>query len=320
MKNTLNGFVEGTTHITTGDKMKDGDHRRDKRNCFYYNCKKCELLSRKCTGSSHCDYYNDGIKVTIIEKKIPNIHTHEKRLANFIKELRNKINYKHLEGKYIRVTILKKHNLSSEDREKAEKQIQYFQRQKSRLEAEIRDNNQQLKKNCLLFGLLIITAPFCYAYYKKNLRDTTSEVLALERRCIDHDLQRRYKNYKEEINLYIKSSESAQPRKSIRTVNEEFFRRALIAYNDEEFERFYELILKSIIDANNINAILHLAYLLHTGTHFKKNHDAYILLLLYASYLGDKESSIFLGNKILQKNKDSTLGRLFLEKAKSENA
>ncbi len=85
-----------------------------------------------------------------------------------------------------------------------------------------------------------------------------------------------------------------------------------------DFERFCELILKSITDANNINAVLHLAYLLRTGTHFKKNHDAYISLLLYASYLGDKESSRSLGNMILKKNKDSKIGNKFLEKANKD--
>ena len=295
--------------------MKPGDHRRDKRSCYYYNCEHCELLSQKCTGSSHCDYYNDGIKVSIIENKVPNIHTHEKRLDDFLKMLRYKINHNHLEGKYIRLTILKKHNWRSEDQKRAEEQVRSFQYQKTNLEEEISTYNKRLKSNCTLLGLLIITAPFCYAYYKKNLRDTVAEVRALERRCIDYNLQNRLKDCQEEISSYEKTSASAQPRKGMRSMNEEFFCRALIAYNNKEFERFYELILKSITDANNINAVLHLAYLLRTGTHFKKNHEAYVSLLLYASYLGDKESSKLLGSMILKQNKDSKIGNAFLEKA-----
>lgn len=38
-------------------KKKNGDPRRDKRICFYYNQGFCGLLSEKCRGSSYCKYY-----------------------------------------------------------------------------------------------------------------------------------------------------------------------------------------------------------------------------------------------------------------------
>lgn len=68
----MKGFVEGTSNITTGDRMKEGDVRRNKFKCIYYGEGRCmhdkskskdfpriynangELL---CIGSEHCKYY-----------------------------------------------------------------------------------------------------------------------------------------------------------------------------------------------------------------------------------------------------------------------
>lgn len=74
----MKGFVEGTTHITTGDKMKDNDHRRSKTKCFYFDKGLCVYSGKRarneivkinkdgqviCGGSAHCKRYGDGISV-----------------------------------------------------------------------------------------------------------------------------------------------------------------------------------------------------------------------------------------------------------------
>ena len=315
MKSQLKGFVEGTTHVTTGDKMKAGDHRRDKRNCYYYNNDYCELLSRKCTGSSHCDYYDDGIKVKIIETDVPNLHTHETRLMKFLQDLKKEINYKSLEGRYLCRMILKKYHLTKRDLDEAEAQIKSFEYNKTLLIKEINEYNEKLKHKCILIGLLIITAPFCYAYYQNNSRKADKELSSLKRRIIDDDLQHNVKLYNVDLIQYQNSSRMSKRKKDINDKGEEFFARAIHHYNDKDYERFCELILKSIIDSTNISAILHLANLFQSNTFFEKNKSNYLLLLLYASYLGDKGSSCVLGNMILEKNKNSKLGNKFLEKA-----
>ena len=315
MKSQLTGFVEGTTHVTTGDKMKAGDHRRDKRNCYYYNNDYCELLSRKCTGSSHCDYYNDGIKVKIIETAVPNLHTHETLLMKFLQDLKKEINYKSLEGRYLCRMILKKYNLTKRDLDEAEAQIKSFEYNKTLLIKEINEYNEKLKHKCILIGLLIITAPFCYAYYQNNSRKADKELSSLKHRIIDDDLQHIVKLYNEELNEYRYSSEKSNQKKYSNVKNEQFFCRAIHAYNNDEFERFYELILKSIKDSLNIHAVLFLSHFFKSNPQFKENKNSSLLLLLYASYLGDKGSSYVLGNMILEKNKNSKLGNKFLEKA-----
>ena len=315
MKSQLKGFVEGTTHVTTGDKMKAGDHRRDKRNCYYYNNDYCELLSRKCTGSSHCDYYNDGIKVKIIETAVPNLHTHETLLMKFLQDLKKEINYKSLEGRYLCRMILKKYHLTKRDLDEAEAQIKSFEYNKTLLIKEINEYNEKLKHKCILIGLLIITAPFCYAYYQNNSRKADKELSSLKHRIIDDDLQQNVELYNADLIQYQNSSQMAKRKKASNDKDERFFARAIHAYTNKDFERFCEMTLKSIKDSTNISAILHLANLFHDNTFFEKNESNYLLLLLYASYLGDKNSSYVLGNLILEKNKNSKLGNKFLEKA-----
>ena len=315
MKSQLNGFVEGTTHVTTGDKMKPGDHRRDKRNCYYYNNDYCELLSRKCTGSSHCDYYNDGIEVKNIETTAPNLHTHENLLMEFLQGLRKEINYKSLEGKYIRGMIYKKYGLTREKLEKAEAQIKSFEHNKTLLVKEIYEYNEKLKRRCILIGLLIVTAPVCYVYYQNHSRKKDKELSKLREDIVDDRLQQDIEEYNTELRQYQESSKMSERKKASDDKGEHFFARAINYYTEKNFERFCEMILKSIKDSTNISAILYLADLFKNGNLFEKSESNYLLLLLYASYLGNKGSSYILGKSILEKKRDSKLGKKFLEKA-----
>ena len=317
MKGRLKGFVEGTTHVTTGDKMKPGDHRRDKRNCYYYNSKDeyCTHLSRKCTGSSHCDYYNDGIKVKIIETAVPNLHTHETLLMKFLQDLKKEINYKSLEGRYLCRMILKKYHLTKRYLDEAEAQIKSFEHNKTLLVKEIYEYNEKLKRRCILIGLLIVTAPFCYAYYQNNSRKKDKELSKLREDIVDDCLQQVIEEYNTELSQYQESSKMSERKKASDDKGEHFFARAINSYTDKDFERFCEMILKSIKNSTNISAILYLADLFKNGNFFEKSESNYLLLLLYASYLGNKGSSYILGKSILEKNRDSKLGKKFLEKA-----
>lgn len=74
----MNGFREGTTHITFGDRMKENDHRRSKTKCLYFDNGVCTFSGTRaknefiklnkvgqiiCASSVHCKRYNDGIRV-----------------------------------------------------------------------------------------------------------------------------------------------------------------------------------------------------------------------------------------------------------------
>lgn len=81
----MKGFIEGTTNITSGDRIKEYDSRRSKFKCKnYYNgvCKFEGKRSKdfpkrytptgeiKCIGSAHCKYYNEDIKNKITQIKV----------------------------------------------------------------------------------------------------------------------------------------------------------------------------------------------------------------------------------------------------------
>lgn len=74
----MNGFREGTTHITSGDRMKENDHRRSKTKCLYFDNGICTFSGTRgknefvkinnvgqviCVSSAHCKRYNDGISM-----------------------------------------------------------------------------------------------------------------------------------------------------------------------------------------------------------------------------------------------------------------
>ena len=315
MKNRLKGFVEGTTNVTTGDRIKPGDHVRHKSRCFSYSNGWCKHYARKCTGSSHCDYYNDGIKVQITDEEIPNLHTHQKLLISWIQEeLKNKINYKSLEGKLLIELILKNNFLSYSDLIEAERQIVFFNKEKMKLIKEIEEFNRALKKKCILIGLLLITAPFCYAHYKNNVRDINRELESLEKKIINKDLQKKVKTYNAEVANYKKLSNLSKPEKCSYNDKNVFFVRAKIEYKHKRLEKFFEMISKSIKEEKNIGAILFLAQYFKQDCSDIKNKQNRLLLLLYASYLGDKSASIVIRDILLTNNPKSTLAQKFAEK------
>lgn len=314
MKNQLNGFKEGTQGITTGDKMKPWDHRRDKRNCHHFKNGYCEILSQRCTGSSHCDYYDDGIKPSVIVTRV-NPELQKRLLDNFLKDLHKRIDHRSLEGKYICDIILRKFKLNRLDPEKAKCEIEEFDRRKKALLAEIEEHNSKLKNRCVLIGLLIVTAPFCYSYYRNHLRNADDEINALQSRAIDSDLQSRVKQYDKEMERYKKASEEGSKPKYIKNKDEEFLCKAIQAYNSQDYGHFYGWILKSIRDYSNTCAVLYLADFFKNGTIFEKNDYNYLLLVLYASYLGDRDASRILADRLLEANCESARGLAFLKKA-----
>ncbi len=70
-KSKTKGFREGTDGITTGDRMKIGDHRRHRSNCKYYPSYTNGICTKRsdnhCIGSAHCDDYDDGEEVFEID-------------------------------------------------------------------------------------------------------------------------------------------------------------------------------------------------------------------------------------------------------------
>ena len=90
--------------------------------------------------------------------------------------------------------------------------------------------------------------------------------------------------------------------------NEHFFSRAIYEYKNKNYERFCEMILKSIIDIKNLNAVLFLIKVFNTDVLFKKYKSSRLILLLYASYQGHKESSKVLEKIIMKQNDQSKIG------------
>ncbi|MBR6687161.1 MAG: hypothetical protein IKL77_00215, partial [Clostridia bacterium] len=301
------GFVEGTTHVSTGDRIKQGDHRRDKRNCFFYSNEYCKHFARKCCGSSHCDHYNDGIMVNIIEESYPNMHTHRKRLISFISRLKNEIDYRSVEGQYICQSIFNKYGLSRKNFDEADRQIQIFEEKKIILIKEIDTYNSNLKNKCILLSLFIITAPFCYMYYKNNFRESHKEIETLKNKLIDDEFQKKVSQCKKELQAYIQASKGAL-KNCVLDKNEHFFSRAIYEYKNKNYARFCEMILKSIMDIKNLNAVLFLIKVFKTDVLFKKYKSSRLILLLYASYQGHKESSKVLEKIIMKQNDQSKIG------------
>lgn len=313
MKKELRGFVEGATNITTGDRMKKDDHRRDKRRCKHYVDNHCLLLSRKCTGSSQCKYYNDGIKVVLIDEPVPHFNTNEKRLYEFVYSLRNKICHKSLEGKLIIRMIRKKYRVNSRSIEMAESQIKQFEKEKKILQNEVLTYNESLKSKCIFMSLFIFTIPFCYLYYKNNHRSLESELRILKDRIIDTELQKAVVNCKSEVEQYMIESETAQ-RKYTVSDKDIFYSQAKYSYENGEHENFCFYIIKSI-QGYNQKAMMFLANVLQKGDFIKKDNEAALILLAYSSYLGNKISSGMIANELLSITPKSKLGNKFYEKS-----
>lgn len=77
--------MQGTPWHIEGMNLNEGEDRRHRSRCIYYNNHKCTSLGRKCIGSSHCPIYeekpmdnryqkrttyNKPIKKAMVEKQI----------------------------------------------------------------------------------------------------------------------------------------------------------------------------------------------------------------------------------------------------------
>lgn len=332
------GFKQGTTHITTGDKIKANDYRRDKRRCFYYSygrcqCNMCNLT--KCMGSAHCSHYNDGhIKTVVIKDESYGLKKNQLKLYTFIETLINRINHNSLEGVLVKTILRQRNDVKKEDVVKAAAQKNEFNKRAKLIKAEIDKYNYETKKinneieqynaalksKCVLIGLLIITAPFCYYYYKNNLkqkksfRDFNKEILKLETEIIDKKLKEKVNQYLLDVQLYQKKSSEAKSYYYFNE-NEKFYRNAKQSYEEDKFGAFCMYIMQSI-EKDNCCAILLLEEIFEKSTFDEKNQEYILLLQLYSSFLGHKSSSKKIANMLLIKNPSSKLGNEFLIKAK----
>ena len=318
MKNKLHGFQEGTTHVTTGDKMKEGDHRRNKYSCKFYNNGKCAYNNNnyKCIGSAHCNYYDDGIPVTQITYHASNEISIE-TLNNYVNNLKNKIPFNCLEGKYIQYLIRIKHHLKRSEIQQSEKEEADFYYKKTKLENEIDMYNNALKTKCIIASLLIITAPFCYFYYQNNKKTISpNEISNLEKKTINKDLQTKVREYKKEINKYKTEAKTINTISNNTDVKDYLFNNAKSAYQKNDFGNFVFYIKKSI-DLHNNKAIIYLSKIYPTGKLGKDKKRLSFILLSYSSYLGHKHSSEIIAKSILSEHPNSNIGYSFLKK--SEN-
>ena len=97
---SLKGFVEGTRNVTTPDRIKPWDHRRDKRKCLSYYNEFCTYYQTRCGCSSHCDYYNDGQEIYIPPSPPDNNYKTLKTLMGIIRKFEEQmLNTESLEGK-----------------------------------------------------------------------------------------------------------------------------------------------------------------------------------------------------------------------------
>ena len=194
MKNELKGFVEGTTGVVPPDPMKPGDHRRHKTHCKYYRDDQCEYYLTKCPGSQPCDAYDDGIPLlTITDPYKAMVLQH---LIECVKELKYKIAYDCLEGEVVRYQIIRTHRLTTDEIQKAEQEEREFESKKHIEEQKNQSYNDSLKIKCILASLFIITAPFCYLYYRSHQKRVTDErIQEIRASTIDEDLKTKVDNY-----------------------------------------------------------------------------------------------------------------------------
>ena len=54
------GHMQGTPWHVEGMNLNEGEDRRHRSRCIYYNNHRCTSLGRKCIGSSHCPIYEEG--------------------------------------------------------------------------------------------------------------------------------------------------------------------------------------------------------------------------------------------------------------------
>ena len=91
----MNGLVGCLWHIGRYH-LSEGDDRRDSRRCVFYNKRGtlCEIKTRKCTGSAHCEYYSElPIKRTMHDERIQEVeHSLDDALVKIQNEEKNRPN------------------------------------------------------------------------------------------------------------------------------------------------------------------------------------------------------------------------------------
>ena len=212
----------------------------------------------------------------------------------------------------------KEHQITTDEIKKAEQEEIEFRNQKRILENRIQSYNDSLKTKCILASLLIITAPFCYLYYKSNKQTVTQEMIhRLKTNIINENLQNKVNSYKKELTDY--KQKSVQKNYLSEDTNNHFYNTAMKTYLENDFVNFKCSIIKAI-DYRNDKAVLFLYDKYNNGRFGEVDEEIQkilINLLLYSSYIGNKQSTKQLADKLLKNNKNSKIGQLFLEKSKS---
>lgn len=314
MKDTIKGFVEGASTITTGDTMKQGDHRRSKFKCKFFKNQICAYSSLRCMGSSHCQNYDDGISVCIREDRFDYEQSPAiKLLRQYILDLKYVIPLDSLEGKVIKKCIYEEYKLSPQLVELAQQQENEYQQYLRKIESlkrEIKEYNDNLSSKCILIGLFIVTAPFSYIYYQKKKRNENLEINNIPEVILDIDLQNRVKAFKSEMKKCTLSCSNALQHSNDITGRGDF-ESARIYFLEKNYSSMAFHIQKAMAHKET-SAILWLAEKCKDDT---LNKVFYRNLLLYASYLGDKKAALQLSKMMLSHNMNSKLGHAFLNKS-----
>ena len=140
--------------------------------------------------------------------------------------------------------------------------------------------------------MLIITAPFCYLYYKSHKRDATQETQKLRESKIDESLKSKVENYKKELEDY--KQESEQSKHHDKDINDLQYDAAIRAYDKGEYVNF-NFAIKNSINWHNDKAVLFLLEKYKENRIGDVKEEMYekvrINLLLFSSYLGNKQSA-----------------------------
>lgn len=273
------------------DPMKPGDHRRHKTHCKYYRDDQCKYYLTKCPGSQPCDAYDDGIPLLTFSDPCKAIVL--QHLIECVKELKYKIAYDCLEGEVVRYQIIRTHRLTTDEIQKAEQEEREFESKKLIEEQKNQSYNDSLKIKCILASLFIITAPFCYLYYRSRQKRVTDErIQEIRASTIDEDLKTKVDNYKKELKDYQRKTE--QNKDLTRDTKDHQYNTAIQAYEEGDFVKFKYAIIKSI-NWHNDKAVLFLLEKYEDGElgeiDEKTYNELYINLLLFSSYIGNKQSA-----------------------------
>lgn len=240
----------------------------------------------------------------------------KENLYNYVIGLKNKIASNSLEGKTVRYLIKKDHQITNKEIQKAEQEEREFDNKILIEEQKNQSYNDSLKIKCILASSFIITAPFCYLYYKSHKKRVTDErIQEIRASTIDEDLKTKVDNYKKELKDYQRKSE--QNKDLTRDTKDHQYNTAIQAYEEGDFVKFKYAIIKSI-NWNNDKAVLFLLEKYEDGElgeiDEKTYNELYINLLLFSSYIGNKQSARDLA---LAFEEDEKTKQAFLKKSQS---